>query len=497
RMQDNDSILKLHGISKSFPGVRALEDVSFDVKRGAIHALVGENGAGKSTLIKILAGIYHTNEGTLYFNGTENVRFETPFDSHKAGIGVVHQEIKLADPLTVAENMFIGNLIYTKMGLVDWKSMRRRAKKIIDDLGIDINVNAQVASLSVAKQQIVEICKAVNLDMKLLIMDEPSATLTERELDIMFGIVRKLRDEGITVIYISHRLDEIFELADTVTVLRDGRHIDTVPVTSVTRKQLIAMMVGRELGQEYPKEEVPVGQTVLEAKGIVRKGVLKDISFSVRKGEIFGISGLVDSGRTELARALLGIDRLDSGELFVRGEKIHYNRFRDAIKDGLGLIPEDRKRQGLIQIFDVKTNICMVNLSKVIRGGIVRKKLVNQYGKEYAAKLRVVMPSLETQAQYLSGGNQQKVVVAKWLMQNSDILILDEPTRGIDVGAKTEIYHLITEMIKEGKTVIMISSEMPELLGMCDRIMVMHEGRKKGELTRQEASQEKIMALCV
>jgi len=496
-MQDNDTILKLHGISKSFPGVRALEDVSFDVKRGTIHALVGENGAGKSTLIKILAGIYHTNEGSLHFNGKENVRFETPSESHKAGIGVVHQEIKLADPLTVAENMFIGNLVYTKLGLVDWKSMRKRAKKIIDDLGIDINVNAQVSSLSVAKQQIVEICKAVNLDMKLLIMDEPSATLTERELEIMFGIVRKLRDEGITVIYISHRLDEIFELADMVTVLRDGRHIDTLPVASVTRKQLIAMMVGRELGQEYPKEDVLIGETVLEARGIARKGVLKDISFSVRQGEIFGISGLVDSGRTELARAVLGIDKLDTGEVYVRGKKAHYSGFRDAIKGGFGLIPEDRKRQGLVQIFDVKTNICMVNLSKVIRGGIIRKKLVNRYGKEFATKLRVMMPSLETQVQYLSGGNQQKVVVAKWLMQNSEILILDEPTRGIDVGAKTEIYHLITEMIKEGKTVIMISSEMPELLGMCDRIMVMHEGQKKGELTREEASQERIMALCV
>ena len=496
-MMENEYILRLQGITKSFPGVKALDGVSFDVKRGTIHALVGENGAGKSTLIKILAGIYHADEGALHFNGRDNVAFRTPHESHQAGIGVVHQEIKLADPLTVAENMFVGNLVYTKLGLVDWKTMKKRARQIIRDLGIDIDVNAPVSALSVAKQQIVEICKAVNLEMKLLIMDEPSATLTERELEIMFGIVRKLRDEGITIIYISHRLDEIFELADMVTVLRDGKHIGTVPVSSVTRDRLIAMMVGRELGQQYPKEEIAIGETVLEAKGIVRRGVLKDISFSVKKGEIFGISGLVDSGRTELARAILGIDRLDSGEVFVRGKKVNYRGFRDAIHDGLGLIPEDRKKQGLVQIFDIKTNICMVNLKKVIRAGIVRKRLVNRYGMEYAKKLRVVMPSLETQVQFLSGGNQQKVVVAKWLMQDSEILILDEPTRGIDVGAKAEIYRLMTEMVKEGKTVIVISSEMPELLGMCDRIMVMHEGQKKGELTREEASQERIMALCV
>ena len=492
-----DYILKLNGITKTFPGVKALDGVSFGVRKGTIHALVGENGAGKSTLIKILSGIYHADEGSLSFDGKDNVYFKVPNDSRSAGIAVVHQEIKLAPPLTVAENMFLGNLIYTKSGLVDWKSMRQRAQKIISDLGIEIDVNAQVSSLSVAKQQIVEICKAINQNMKLLIMDEPSATLTERELEIMFGIVRKLREDGITIIYISHRMDEIFELADDVTVLRDGRHINTLPMDQVTRQSLIAMMVGRELGQEYPKIEMPIGEVVLEAEHITRKGVLHDISFQVRKGEIFGISGLMDSGRTELARAVLGIDRLDAGQVTVKGKKVKYRRFRDAIKDGLGLIPEDRKQQGLIQIFDIKTNICMVNMDKVITGGIVRNGLINKFGKEFADKLKVVRPSLETEVKYLSGGNQQKVVIAKWLMQDSEILILDEPTRGIDVGAKAEIYRLMTEMVKMGKTVIMISSEMPELLGMCDRIMVMHEGHKKGELTREEATQERIMALCV
>ena len=490
-------ILKLNGITKQFPGVKALDGVSFGVRKGTIHALVGENGAGKSTLIKILAGIYHADAGSLFFDGKDNVFFKVPNDSRNAGIAVVHQEIKLAPPLTVAENMFIGNLIYTKSGLVDWKAMRKRAQEIISNLGIEIDVNAQVSSLSVAKQQIVEICKAINQNMKLLIMDEPSATLTERELDIMFGIVRKLREDGITIIYISHRMDEIFELADDVTVLRDGKHINTLPMDQVTRQSLIAMMVGRELGQEYPKIEMPIGEVVLDAQHITRKGVLHDISFQVRKGEIFGISGLMDSGRTELARAVLGIDRLDGGEVTVNGKKVKYRRFRDAIKDGLGLIPEDRKQQGLIQIFDIKTNICLVSMEKVIKGGIVRNGLINKFGKEFADKLKVVRPSLETEVKYLSGGNQQKVVIAKWLMQDSEILILDEPTRGIDVGAKAEIYRLMTEMVKMGKTVIMISSEMPELLGMCDRIMVMHEGHKKGELMRDEATQESIMALCV
>ena len=490
-------ILKLNGITKVFPGVRALDGVSFGVEKGTIHALVGENGAGKSTLIKILAGIYHASEGSIYFDGKENVSFKAPVDSRNAGIAVVHQEIKLAEPLTVAENMFIGNLVYTKAGLVDWKSMRRRAAQIIADLGIEIDVNAQVSSLSVAKKQIVEICKAINQNMKLLIMDEPSATLTERELEVMFGIVRKLREEGITIIYISHRMDEIFELADNVTVLRDGKHIDTLPMAEVTRQSLIAKMVGRELGQEYPKVELPIGDVILEAEHITRKGVLHDVSFNVRQGEIFGISGLMDSGRTELARAVLGIDRLDAGQVTVKGKKVKYRRFRDAIKDGLGLIPEDRKLQGLVQIFDIKTNICMVNMDKVIKGGLVNNRLIDKYSKEYADKLHVVCPSVDTIVQFLSGGNQQKVVIAKWMLQDSDILILDEPTRGIDVGAKAEIYRLMTEMVKAGKTVIMISSEMPELLGMCDRIMVMHEGRKKGELMRDEATQESIMALCI
>ena len=490
---DNNYILTLKNITKEFPGVKALDDVTINIERGTIHGLVGENGAGKSTLIKILAGIYQPNKGEIILDG-KPCRFNSPIEARRAGISVVHQEIKLAEPLSVAENMFLGN-VQLKNGLVDWKGMRRRAREIVEDLGMDIDINAQVSSLTVAKKQIVEIMHAINNNSRILIMDEPSAVLTDRELEVMFRIVKQLRDEGITIIYISHRLDEIFGLCSNVSVLRDGCHIDTIPVASVDRQGLINMMVGREMGQEYPKEVGNVGGTILEVKNLSR-GSLQDISFEVKSGEVFGISGLVGAGRTELARAILGIDKPESGEVYVRGKKVHYRTFADAIRDGLGLIPEDRKLQGLVQIMSVKRNTTLVNMKRVLRAGVISSSLEEKLSKEYADKLHVVTPSMETEVQYLSGGNQQKVVIAKWLFQNSEILFLDEPTRGIDVGAKAEIYRLINRMAKEGKTIIMISSEMPELLGLCDRIMVMHEGHKMGELNAAEATQEKIMALC-
>lgn len=490
---DNNYILTLKNITKEFPGVKALDDVTINIERGTIHGLVGENGAGKSTLIKILAGIYQPNNGEIILDG-KPCRFNSPIEARRAGISVVHQEIKLAEPLSVAENMFLGN-IQLKNGLVDWKGMRRRAREIVEDLGMDIDINAQVSSLTVAKKQIVEIMHAINNNSRILIMDEPSAVLTDRELEVMFRIVKQLRDKGITIIYISHRLDEIFGLCSNVSVLRDGCHIDTIPVASVDRQGLINMMVGREMGQEYPKEVGNVGGTILEVKNLSR-GILQDISFEVKSGEVFGISGLVGAGRTELARAILGIDKPESGEVYVRGKKVHYRTFADAIRDGLGLIPEDRKLQGLVQIMSVKRNTTLVNMKRVLRAGVISSSLEEKLSKEYADKLHVVTPSMETEVQYLSGGNQQKVVIAKWLFQNSEILFLDEPTRGIDVGAKAEIYRLINRMAKEGKTIIMISSEMPELLGMCDRIMVMHEGHKMGELNAAEATQAKIMALC-
>ena len=489
----NDIILKMQNITKEFPGVRALDDVTIEVERGTIHGLVGENGAGKSTLIKVLAGIYQPDQGTVILEGQER-KFANPIEARSAGISVVHQEIKLAETLSVAENMFLGN-IKMKGKLVDWAGMRQRAKEIVDDLGMDIDINAQVSTLTVAKKQIVEIMHAINNNSKVLVMDEPSAVLTDRELEVMFRIVRQLREDGITIIYISHRLDEVFDLCDNVSILRDGQHIATKPIGEVTRQDLITMMVGREMGQEYPKEPGNIGDTILEVKNL-NCGILKDISFEVKSGEVFGISGLVGAGRTELARAILGIDKLESGEVYVKGKKVHYRSFRDAIKDGIGLVPEDRKLQGLVQIMSVQKNVTLVNMGRVIRGGVIRNSLEKSETKEYVEKLRVSTPSMETEVQYLSGGNQQKVVLAKWLFQEAEILFLDEPTRGIDVGAKAEMYRLINQMVQEGKTVIMISSEMPEILGMCDRIMVMHEGHKMGELSQEEATQEKIMALC-
>ncbi len=490
---EKDYIIEVKKIDKQFHKRKNLDFVSLGIERGTVHGLVGENGAGKSTLIKSIAGIVKADSGEVYMNG-KPCRFTAPIDARRAGIGVIHQEIKLAEPLSVTENMFLGNLLY-KNGLVDWKGMKKKAKEIIDSLGMDIDINAPVESLSVAKKQIVEIMHAINFNSKVLIMDEPSAILTDRELDVMFGIVKKLREQGITVIYISHRLDEIFDLCNNVTVLRDGQHIGTFPVKDLERSQLIKMMVGREMDKEYPKEKGTVGDTVLEVNDLCC-GMLRDISFSVRSGEVFGISGLVGAGRTELARAILGIDKKTGGEIFIRGKKVNYRRFSDAISDGLGLIPEDRKLQGLVQMMPICKNITLVDLKKITTYHLLDKKKETAESENYVQKLRIACDSIEEQVFHLSGGNQQKVVIAKWLFRESGILFLDEPTRGVDIGAKVEIYKLINEMIKSGKTVIMISSEMPELLGMCDRIMVMHEGRKKGEFEAKEATQEKIMALC-
>ena len=490
---EKDYVIEVKKIDKQYHTRKNLDFVSVNIERGTVHGLVGENGAGKSTLIRIIAGIVKPDSGEVYMDG-KLCRFTTPIEARRAGISVIHQEIKLAEPLSVAENIFMGNLMY-KNGLVDMKGMKRKAREMIEKLGIDIDVDAPVESLSVAKKQIVEIMHAINFKSKVLIMDEPSAILSDRELDVMFGIVKKLRSEGITIIYISHRLDEIFDLCDNVTVLRDGQHIGTFPVKEIDRSKLIKMMVGREMENEYPKEKGKIGETVLEVKNL-NCGMLKDISFDVKAGEVFGISGLVGAGRTELARAILGIDRKQSGEIYVRGKKVDYKHFSDAIKDGLGLIPEDRKLQGLVQIMSISNNITLANLDKISKFGFLDSKKEKSESESYSQKLRIACSSIGEAVFHLSGGNQQKVVIAKWLFRESGILFLDEPTRGVDIGAKVEIYKLINEMVRDGKTVIMISSEMPELLGMCDRIMVMHEGRKKGEFDAKDATQEKIMALC-
>ena len=426
----------------------------------------------------------------------ERLKLRGPADAQRLGISVVHQELKLCETLSITENIFLGNLIY-KNGLADWKEMHRRSGEMIANLGMNLDVHQLVDTLSVAQKQIVEICKAVNHHCKLLIMDEPSATLTEKELEVMFGIMDRLVKTGVTIIYISHRMEEIFHLADEITVLRDGKFVKTLNAEKCTRPELISLMVGRTVEQEYPKEQIPLGETILEVEHLTQKGRFENISFTLKKGEILGFSGLVGAGRTEVMLALLGLTRPDSGTVRLKGKTIRNRNFREAIARGFGLIPEDRKVQGLVQIDSVSENICMSSLSKIMRGGIIRKNLEQQAAEEYVKMLSVATPDTSTEVQYLSGGNQQKVVIAKWLLADSDIIIMDEPTRGIDVGAKSEIYRLMGNLVKEGKSIIMISSEMPEVIGMCDRIVVMYEGHKAGELEGEKATQENIMALCV
>ncbi|NLF52113.1 MAG: sugar ABC transporter ATP-binding protein, partial [Leptolinea sp.] len=426
-------ILELKGISKTFPGVKALDDVSLSIKRGSVHALVGENGAGKSTLIKILTGIYVKYEGTVLLEG-EEIRFSHPSEAKAKGISVVHQELKLAEPLNVVENIYMGNLKRTKNGLVDWKRMEVEAQELINSLGVEINIKETVSNLTIAKKQIVEICKSIMHNCKILIMDEPSATLTHRELDVLFGIIEKLNSQGTTILFISHRLDEVFRLADRVSVLRDGVHVATENTSDINKSELVRLMVGRNVSEDYPRTGIMPGKVIFEAKNITRGRILKDISFQLREGEILGIAGLVGSGRTELIRAILGIDKMDHGELILNGETIQHQNFCSAIENGFGLVPEDRKQQGITADFSIKANICMTDLQKIAKNGVINNLEEESYAVDLAKKLRVSTSNVETLVGNLSGGNQQKIVIAKWLFRNCSILVMDEPTRGIDVA---------------------------------------------------------------
>ena len=492
----DDTIISVRGISKSFPGVQALKGVSFDILRGEIHGLVGENGAGKSTLIKILCGAYTATEGSVWMNGKE-LSIRSPLDAQNAGISVVHQELKLVDSLTVMENIFIGRWPRTAIGSVNWKALRRQAADLIDELGVSLDPEENVGKLTVAQKQIVEICKVLSTNAKFIVMDEPSAVLTPSEMDTLYAIIRKLKTSGITILYISHRLEEIFSLCDHVTIFRDGQKIKTVPAADVTREELIHMMVGRELGIEYPKEKIKIGETILSVRNLNRPNVLHDINFDLHRGEILGFAGLIGAGRTEVARAIMGADKNVSGDITLRGEKYAITDVPHAIKMGIGLVSEDRKKEGLVLNLGIKYNISMVNMHRILKNGALNANLEEELAQKYIHDLNIVAPSSEQEAIYLSGGNQQKVVIAKWLNANCDVLILDEPTRGIDVGAKKEIYHIIGELAKNGKAIIMISSEMPELLGMCDRIIVMHNGRITGTVDIADATQDVLMELAI
>jgi len=485
-----ENILELKGITKVYPGVVALDDVYMSFKKGEVHAIVGENGAGKSTLIKSITGALELTSGSIVFDGKEYKGFN-PIQAIQLGIGAVYQEFNLVPYLSVAENIFYGREI--KKGLIfDMKKMCEKTDEILKELGVRIDPRTRVKDLSVAYQQIVEIAKSVSRDVKVLILDEPSAPLTNTEIVAMFKIIKSLKQKGVTVIYISHRLEEIFEISDRVTVMRDSKYILTMKTADTDRKCLISLMVGRELSDVYPCCNLKNQEVMLEVKAI-NTSYIHDINFKVNKGEILGFAGLVGAGRTETARAIFGADPVFSGEIFLCGKKVKIRSPKDAIKYRIGLIPEDRKLHGVLLALSIRNNITLSSLCKISKLGWINNKKEDIKIKELKANLRIKTPSMEQLVKNLSGGNQQKVVLAKWMATKCDVLIFDEPTRGIDIGAKQEIYKLMRQLADSGKALIMISSEMPELLGMSDRIIVMHEGDIVGELDKCEATQEIIL----
>lgn len=489
----SDIVLKMNNICKSFPGVKALSDVNIELKKGEVHALVGENGAGKSTLMKILTGVLKADEGEIYYEGKKYDGFGI-MEAKELGIGMIYQELNLIQKLSVAENIFLGN--ESKKGLfLDKQYMNDEAQRITDSMGVHINPKGLVETLTVAYQQVVEIAKTISHNLKVLIMDEPTAPLTNDEVKMLFSLVENLKSKGVSILYISHRLEEIFEICDTVTVLRDGQHIDTIKTDKVDKNGLIKLMVGRELNNLCPRVDTQVGEVVLEGKNMCNNK-LKDVSIKIRKGEILGIGGLVGAGRTETIRALFGADKLDSGQILDGEEKeLSIKTPIDAIKNGIVLIPEDRKLQGLLLHMSIKDNMIMPNMDLMTINKFLNKKKIGKSVEEFINKLSIKTPSNDQIINNLSGGNQQKVVIAKWLIRQADILLFDEPTRGIDVGAKYEIYLLLNELKKQGKAIVMVSSEMEELVGMSDRLVVMCEGRVTGELNREDIQQEKVLWL--
>lgn len=494
-MEAATPLLEMMGISKRYPGVVALDNVQFELLPGEVHALCGENGAGKSTLMKILAGAEARDSGTILING-EDARIHNPQDAMDRGVNIIYQEFNLVPHLSAAENIYLGREPRGLLpGFIDFKKLYSDAQRVMDSLGCAVDVHTEVSRLSVAQQQMVEIAKATSRNSRIIAMDEPSATLTEHELANLFQLIRTLKAAGVGIIYISHRLEEIFGVCDRVTVLRDGRYVATKPVAETNREEIIRMMVGRELGENIPKRPAPIGEPLLAVRGLTRKGVFEDISFTVHAGEIVGIGGLVGAGRTEVARAIFGADPVDSGTMTLQGEPYRPHSPRDAIRRGIGLVPEDRKTLGLILGMAVRENTTLANLDLLTLLGFVNRNREREVAERYVGDLRIRTPTIEQEVRNLSGGNQQKVVLAKWLFTQSKVLIFDEPTRGIDVGSKVEIYELMNELAARGAGMIMITSELPELLGMSDRILVMHEGRLAGELSREEATQEKVMHL--
>lgn len=489
-------VLELKNIYKSFPGVKVLEDVTLQVRPGEVHALMGENGAGKSTLMKILMGIYKADQGSIFLEGKETV-IHGPKDAMSKGISMIHQELNTVLDMEVAENVFIGRELLKKgmekLKIVDIARMREETGRYFREMNIDIDPRAKMRTLSVAEMQLVEIVKAISLNSKIIVMDEPTSAITEKEAAVLFTQIERLKKQGVAIIYISHKMDEIFRISDTITVLRDGQWIGTKPAKELDNDMLIKMMVGRELTDIYPKDPVEIGDVILEVKNLSRGKKVQDASFSLRKGEVLGIAGLVGAGRSELVETIFGLYPKTGGQIFLHGKEVHIKNSADAIKNKMALITEDRKQTGLNLIVSVKENIASVSIGKLSTHGIVNDKKINEVSEKYIKELKIKTPDGNAIVGNLSGGNQQKVVLAKWLLDEPDIIIFDEPTRGIDIGAKRDIYLLINNLAKEGKAVIVISSEMAEVMGICDRILVMAEGRINGEVRREEFSQEVIM----
>jgi ribose transport system ATP-binding protein len=488
-------LLEMRGIGKTFPGVKALEGVNLTVREGEVLALLGENGAGKSTLIKILSGAYMRDEGEILFDG-QPADIKAPADAERLGISTIYQEFNLTPNMTIAENIFLGHLP-TKAGRVDWATVKRRSRELLDSLDVNLPVDTLTGSLSVAKQQMVEIAKALNRNTRILVMDEPSAVLGERDIDNLFTVVRRLQASGIGIIYISHRLKEIFELADEVTVLKDGRYVDTKAVSDVSMDDLVKLMIGRDLEDVYPKRRHEVGEVVLEASHLAQAHLARDVSFTLRAGEIIGFAGITGSGRTEVARVIFGADRPTAGEMKLFGRPYRPKSPRDAINQGVALVSEDRKREGLLLKLQVFFNTTVSGLDRLTRFGMLQLKDEQSLVKKWIKDLRIKTPSPEFMVVNMSGGNQQKVILARWLSLGIKVFIMDEPTRGIDVGSKSEIYQIMSDLASQGVAIIMISSELPEVLGMSDRVMVMREGRIVKELARADASEEAVMQYAV
>ena len=487
-----EPLLRLEHIDKSFPGVQALVDVQFDVRPGEVHALLGENGAGKSTLIKIISGVYQAEAGTLLVDG-QRVTFDNPREAQGSGIATIYQELLLYPELSVAENIFMGHAPRGRFGMVDWPAMRRQAAEIVSSLDIhDIDVTRNVGTLTVGNRQRVEIAKALSQNARLLIMDEPTAALSEADVQRLFALVRLLRDRGVAIIYISHRLDEVFMLADRVTVLRDGQYVGTRAIEETSEDDLISMMVGRTIEDLFPKYETTVGEAVLELRGLTRRPLTNDISMKLHAGEIVGLAGLVGSGRSELAQAVFGFAPAESGEILLDGAPVKIRHPGHAMSLGIAYVPEDRGTQGLIRQMTVRENVSLAVLRTLASGSVINRSAERELARASIRQLNIRALSTEQIVNKLSGGNQQKVVVSKWLASKPRVLIMDEPTRGIDVGAKAEIHRLMSELAQQGMAILMISSELPEVLGMSDRILVMRQGQLVAEFARDQATRESV-----